>query len=467
MTYILPNRTYETPFEFDMALQEPVFYMMQTGIRVNKETKAILEAEYVQRWGVEQNRLNSVVGRELNVNSPKAVKKWLYYDLGLPPRRYKGKLTTQETALRSLLSYCENKVVTLKTFKAQQKWVQGYLSILGILKVREIRKRLSSYLSDVDSKGKPAPKLDPDGRMRATLSVGGTETARFACSKTLWGTGVNLQTVPRELRIMFIASRGKELAEFDLNRGESWIYSHISEDPEMMRIHLDGGDFHAETAAAISSAFGNRLEVGWIIENKSGDGYKIRFLGKKVNHASAYRMGPNKGTETVNDEADDTGITVTVAQFKIAQRLWRNKYIGIKGWWDEIERLLAKDRRLVTPFGRVRDFYSQWGNELFKEATAYVPQSTSVDYLNRGMLSVYLNLVKPGFCGLRLLHQNHDSILVEYDEGKRDEVIPAIIELMRYEMEIKGHKFVIPIEPAYGQNWGKGLEEWKHAEALG
>lgn len=460
--YDVAGIRYETPFEFDMALQEPVFYMMQTGIRVDRERKAVLEAEYRSRWGVEQNRLNNVVGYELNANSPKQVIKCLYKDIGLPPRRRRGKYTTEENVLRSLLSYCENKVVELKTDRGRRKWLTGYLAIMGILKVRSVRKRISSYLSDVDSKGKPAPKVDPDGRMRTTLSVGGTETGRFSSSKTLWGTGCNLQTIPPELRHMFVASEGMELAEIDLNRGESWVYSHLSEDPEMMRIHLEGGDFHAETASAISDVFGERRSVEWIVEHKHDEARKLRYVGKKVNHASAYREGPLTGAESVNLEADDTGITVTVGQFKKALHRWRRKYIGIEGWWSEIERQLSVDRKLITPFGRIRVFFSQWGDDLFKEATAYVPQSTSVDYLNRGLLAVWFKLVKPGFHGLRLLHQNHDSILVEYEADKRDIVLPAIMELLWYEMEIKGHRFVIPVESTFGRNWGE-LVEWKAA----
>lgn len=470
MVYIVGDTTYKTPFDFDMALQEPVFYMMHTGINVDLEEKNRLEAEYQSRWAQEQVRLDSLVGHDLNVNSPKQVCSWLYDELGLPIRRNsEGNPTSEEAALRSLLAICRDTADKRKTPAGKRKWVEGFISIMLILKVRGVRKRLSSYLSDVDSKGKPAPKVDTDGRIRTHISVGGTETARFSHSKTLWGTGVNLATVPHELRSMYIASPGKELAELDLNRGESWIYAFLSEDPELMRIHTEGGDFHAETAAAISLAFGEPLSVEWIVENKGKDekAYKIRFLGKKTNHASSYRMGPFKGAETVNEESDDTNITVTVGQFKKMQRLWIRKYIGIKGWWDAIERQLNDDRTLITPFGRVRTFYERWGDELFKEATAHVPQSTSVDYLNVGMLRVYKELVKKGFCGLRLLHQNHDSILIEYDEGKADEVIPEVMERMTSTVRVKGvsgeiHEITIPIEPQIGQNWGD-LELWQKA----
>jgi DNA polymerase-1 len=449
------NEEITDPFSFDMALQEPVFYMTQTGMRVDLDRRNEFREQYEADWAMHQVKLDAIVGHELNVNSTKAVPAWLYEELKLPTRRYQNKVTTREPALRSLLAYCEEKVKSAATKTSRDRYLRGYISLMQILKIRGIRKRLSSYIN---------AKVDNDIRMRSSISVGGTETGRFSHSKTLWGTGCNLATVPRELRGMFIASDGYELAEFDLNRGESWVYAHLSEDPELLRIHTEFGDFHAETAVAIASAFGEYIRDWDTFANDNPDkAYKTRYMGKKVNHASAYRMGPFKGAEEVNKEADDTGITCTVTQFKKAQSLWHRKYIRMKSWWDRIEIQLNEDRTLVTPFGRVRTFYAHWGDELFKEATAYVPQSTSVDYLNRGMLEVYRRLVLPGFHGLRLLHQQHDSIVVEYHEGYREEVIQAVIECLTDSIEVNGLIFTIPVEAQFGPRWGKEMSEYAEA----
>lgn len=468
------SKSFATPFDFDMALLVPVWSIMQTGIRVNRDILSEFQTEYMARWEKDQENLDRVCGQALNVYSPKQVMGWLYDDLGLPTRYRKGRPTSEEEALRALLAHTAEKVRALKTDAAKSRYLRAYLSLMLILKVRTTRKRLSSYLGfhikkDVIRENKKF--LDSDGRMRFTLSVGGTETFRFSCSKSCWRTGCNMQTIPKELRRMFIADEGMELAELDLNRGESWVYAHLSEDPELMRIHLNGGDFHAETAAAFSLEFGERLSPAEIRalskeyergnkEDRFKMGFRLRYMGKRVNHASAYRMGPVKGAEVVNEEADDTGITITSSQYKRLQEIWRQKYIRIPQWWKEIEHKLGSDRTLVTPFGRERTFFERWGDELFKEATAYVPQSTSVDYLNVGMLNTFDNL--NGFRGLQLLHQNHDSILVQYEAGYRDEVLPRIIDHMTHVIEVKGYDVTIPIEAGYGQSWGE-LTEWKAA----
>jgi len=300
------------------------------------------------------------------------------------------------------------------------------------------------------------PLEDEDGRIRGTISVGGTETGRFSHSKTLWDTGVNLATIPRKLRSMFIADDGYELAELDLNRGESWVYAHLSQDPELLRIHLDGLDFHAETAATISSAFGEKdLSVDWIIEHKDDEAYKIRYLAKRVNHASSYRMKAFKGAESVNKEADETGIVVSVSEFNAARKLWLERYEYVPNvWWPSIESELDRTRTMVTPYGRVHQFHDRWGEELFKAATAYVPQSTSVDYLNRGFLKVYHQFVKPGAWGLKILAQTHDSLLIQYKLGCRDECLNEVARAMTSTLVINDREFSIPVEPQYGQSWG-------------
>lgn len=449
-----------TPFQFDMELQRPVFYMMRRGIRVDLQKKKELSEKLHAEWEDFQEKLNLVAARDLNVNSHTQVKKFLYKDLGMPVRTKNKKATSDEAALRSIMAKAEAKVKSLKQEKAKERWIRGFLGTKLILRIRGIRKQLSSYV-DVD--------FDADQRARCTMSVGGTETMRFSHSKTLWGTGLNLATVPRKLRIMYIADEGYELAEFDLNRGESWVYAFLSMDPELVRIHTTGADFHAESAAVFQDVFGgggfSAEEISKIAksdEHPQNDlCYKLRYMGKRVNHASAYRMGSFKGAEVVNEEADETGISITPSQMGEAQKRWKQKYFGIQGWWDEIDKTLYNTRTLTTPYGRERQFFGWMSDHLKKEATAVVPQSTSVDYLNHGMLRVFDELVMEGFCALELLHQNHDSILVQYPIEHRADVHHEVKErLTREPVHINGHDVTIPVEGSYGQNW-KELTEWE------
>jgi DNA polymerase I-like protein with 3'-5' exonuclease and polymerase domains len=468
----MPSRVpkFKTPAEFDHLMLEPVHWMMRKGIKIDPEEESRLRETAIKEWAQQQHILDRVVGMKegehLNVESKKLIPYLLYDHLKLPKRTKKGKVRADEAALRDLMAYCRSKFESLKSESAKVPYMTGYMVCRQIINIRRRRKQLSSFLGVHVKHGSihsGSQLKDPDGRVRSTVSVGGTKTGRFSHSKTLWDTGLNLATVPMSLRSMFVPDEGFELAEFDLNRGESWIYAHLSEDPELLRIHTEGLDFHAETAAAISVAFDPQPRtVEWIIENKDGEAFRLRYLGKRVNHASAYRMRAFKGAEVVNKEADETGVTVTVAEFNKAHEIWLRKYWGVPGkWWPEIEKTLEKTRTLVTPFGRKMVFHDRWGEKLFRDATAYVPQSTAVDYINRGFLEVHYEFVKTGAWGLSVLAQTHDSILVQYRSECRDEAIPSIAETLgKLELTIKGRTFKIPIEASFGPNW-RDLEAYR------
>jgi len=129
------------------------------------------------------------------------------------------------------------------------------------------------------------------------------------------------------------------------------------------------------------------------------------------------------------------------------------KYFMIDSWWNEIEVQLNETKTLRTPYGREHIFHDRIGNDTLKAATAYVPQSTSVDYLNRGWLKVHHELQEKGAWDMSVLAQTHDSILIQLREGSRTEAVPTIIRLLESELTIKNRTFTIPVEGSAGPNW--------------
>lgn len=448
---------YRTPIEFDMALQEPSFWILHKGMRVDLAKRKEIAIDYQRQLDNYYPMLDKLVGCSLLAKkglSNKRIMTYLYGALKIKERTKKKKPTADEDALRAIMAEAAEQIQKLKTTDSRVRWQRAYLSIRLILKIKKLEKN-RQYVEEA---------LDGDNRARCSENVGGARTARWSHNSTPWNTGNNRATVPLELRELYIPDEGYELAEFDLNRGESWIYSYLSLDPELIRIHSSFGDFHAETASAISTAFGDtHYSVGKIKElYKSGDsfGYRIRYLGKKVNHASAYRMGAFRGAEVVNEEADDTGITVTPSQFAKAQKLWKAKYIMIpQGWWPAIDLQIKEKRMQTTPYGRVFRYWDWLDDSLMKEATSHVPQSTSVDYLNCGLLTVFRDLVLKGFCDL--LHQQHDSIVIQYPINRRNEVLGEVKSRLERKIIVNDHEIMIPVEAKYGQNW-KEMTEWKN-----
>jgi DNA polymerase I-like protein with 3'-5' exonuclease and polymerase domains len=273
------------------------------------------------------------------------------------------------------------------------------------------------------------------------------------------------------IRSMFVAPKGKVLLAFDLSQAESWIVAFLANEPNMKRA-LMYGDIHTETA-------GNALffpTVGcphdW---RKHGDNFDcaicdrivtkvMRYVGKRYNHASSYRMGAERAAQVINKDSDKPPyFTVTVKESRKFSEAWHN-YYNLKPWWSDIEAKLSATRTLITPYGRERTFFAAWGNELFKEATAFLPQSTVADHFNGklhpevrqpgGLLEIYRRLVKP-YNDRKIINQSHDSAILEIPAGDAEQTMAEIKPLMLRPVIVNDQEFTIPIDMEIGTRWGE------------
>ena len=125
------------------------------------------------------------------VSQHKEVQKFLFDTLGLPLKTKRdGKTTSSEDAIVELLATVERQRQALKTGKARQPWDFKLAILKLILRIRGYDKLLSSYIN-ID--------LSPDGRARSWYKFWGTETGRWSASSWYDGTGLNGQTIPREV----------------------------------------------------------------------------------------------------------------------------------------------------------------------------------------------------------------------------------------------------------------------------
>lgn len=273
---------------------------------------------------------------------------------------------------------------------------------------------------------------------------------------------------------MICAPPGKTLIAFDLSQAESWIVAFLANERNMKHA-LMYGDIHTETAgSALFFATANcghvwQIKVKgelWLCPNCGSEVTKLmRYVGKRYNHASAYRMGAERAAQVINKDSDKPPyFTVTVKQSKKFSESWHN-YYNLKTWWTDIERQLYDTRTLRTPYGRKRTFFAQWGNELFKEATAYVPQSTVGDHFNGkihpdlgipgGLREVHRNLVK-GYNDRKIINQSHDSAIIELPiQDANDELFGEIKKYMLRPLVVNNEEFVIPIDIEQGERWSE------------
>lgn len=139
--------------------------------------------------------------------------------------------------------------------------------------------------------------LDPDGRMRCSYNVVGTENGRWSSSKNAFGRGTNLQNISPTMRRMFCADDGYRLISTDLEQAESRVVAGLvwaaTGDDTYWRA-CESGDLHTQVCRMAWP------ELGWTddpqhdraIANSAYPAlphYSYRDVAKRIGHGSNYR----------------------------------------------------------------------------------------------------------------------------------------------------------------------------------
>ena len=97
-------------------------------------------------------------------------------------------------------------------------------------------------------------------------------------------------------------------------------------------------------------------------------------------------------------------------------------------------------------------FFGRWGDDLFRQAIAYVPQSTVGDLLNMGLVRAHRNLPDRW----TLILQVHDSVLMQVPKDTDPmHLYKFIHHYFEIPLTIHGKKFIIPVDIKVGSSWGK------------
>jgi hypothetical protein len=287
--------------------------------------------------------------------------------------------------------------------------------------------------------------------------------------------------VALKLRSMIRAPKGYVLISCDLSQAETWVVAFEANEVNMQH-SLMYGDIHTETAG--NAIFNSNPVCSHSYKDQGEKLYKCltcgmlvtevqRYTGKRCNHAFSYGMSAEKGTQTINKESDKPPyLVVSLPQVREYHRLWHS-YYQIKAWWEEIQyELSTQDRILRTTYGRERQFFAPWGDELFKEGYSYKPQSTVADHFNGathpelgiagGLREIYKQIAKPSGGTRRIVNQAHDSCMVLTPTGTEQETAEHMVSLLKRPLVIKGREFTIPVDCEMGERWGQ-LEKVKIA----
>lgn len=424
---LLPQLDNHTAITYNLSrdLQGPALEMRLSGVRIDKFRKNQVIDLYYDKIDKLERQLDRIVLEgcgmvNFNWKSSKHLKELFYDKLKIPPIKRMGRPTVNRDALERLEQYLVAKPI-----------------VSHITAMRELAKRVSVLETEID----------PDGRIRTAYNIAGTTTGRFSSSFSEFGTGTNLQNIEEFLRSVFIADKGMKFAYIDAQQGESRVVGAIEWNLFKDGAYLDtceSGDLHTAVARLCWPKLawtGNLALDRAIAEERYYRHYDRRFMCKKIGHGSNYRGKPI--TLATQSKVD-------VRAVEDFQRAYFKAFPAHLQWHEWTENELRRYGHIVNLTGRKRWFWGRRNDDsTLREAVAYQGQALG-DILNSGMLNVWRHR------DCKVMMQIHDAILIQYPEDKEDEVIPKVLEQIRYPMTLEhGREFIIPYDCAVGWNWGK------------
>ena len=392
----------------------PLGEMQRHGVRVDAKRRDALDNELESKLIELTTRIEKAVGYPLNANSPKQVKEFLYEDLKLPPIYAWGKkngrkakvVSSGQEAIEELQKRTDNPVLQI------------------ILEIRGVRKLLSTYVR---------ASLESNGRICCSYKIAGTETGRLSSSKSIYNRGTNLQNIPREptVRAMYIPDEGFKLINADLSQAEARIVAYLAGEERMQRLFEEGGDVHTKNACNIFGVTVDKVKKSQ------------RQIAKALVHGANYGIGHVRFSKIVGQSE---------GRARELLNQYHTLYPCLQLWHMRVRSQVGKTRVMTTPFGRKRMFFGRWGDDLVREAIAYVPQSTVGDLLNLGIIRSW-DARPPEW---KYLMQNHDSVVAQVPIDTPDMHIWKFFKHY-YEIPVMiDRKWCkVPMDIQVGKNWGE------------
>jgi uracil-DNA glycosylase family 4 len=406
-------------YQYQKRMIAPCVYMQERGMKVDVEGLKKAKAEADVRLNDIEANIKKLVRPDFNPRSPDQVMHYFYKELGIKPYLKKGKPTSDQNAMKRLAR-------------------QGYPVAILMRDYKKLHKFKTSYLDMV---------IGSDGRLHSAMNPIGARTGRLSASKDILGEGGNVQTLPQMFYPFVIADDNCMMYHPDYSQGENRIVANIAPEPLMKEAFDTGRDVHKQTASLIFNIPFDQVsdEPG---SSPMGNGeHSQRFWGKKSNHAFNY--GEGYGKFSLDCDLPET-------EGKFIRERYHQMYPGVRQYWNWVTEVCRKNNRMLTNlFGRKQLFLGQWGDDLFKDLYAFIPQSTIADKINRqGIIPIYEDQHNLGI--IDLLNQIHDAILfqisMEHSWLKHAEAILKLWDLMSTPLEWHGSKFIIPVDFKMGTN---------------
>ena len=419
------DATTSATYDFSRALQGPVLEMGIRGVLVDQARRLEVINLFADQIDQIETRLAKLVrdGFDLpvfNWRSPRDLAHLFYTVIGIRPIIRQGRPTVDLGAREKIATY---PVAT------------ALISHINVL--ADLGKKLSTLQTEID----------PDGRIRTSYNIAGTNTGRFSSSLSEFGTGGNLQNIEESLRSIFVADPGWKFAKADAKSGESYAVGAIEWNLFGDGTYLDAvesGDVHTTVARMVWPELpwnGDTDRDKELAERPYYRGHSYRFMCKKLGHGSNYSGKP----------------ATLAAQSRIESAVveeFQDKYFAAfpahRRWQAAVDDQLRRLGYLVSLTGRKRWFFGRRNDpSTLREAIAYDPQCSLADIVNRAMLSIWRQRI-----ALIVMH-DHDALTFMYREKDEPYVIPKLQEALVVPVPLSQNRVLrIPYDIETG--WNKG-----------
>ena len=412
----------------------PISYMSTRGMYVNLDSidKAKKEAE--KQLSIMQDEIDRAALEQgwdkpsLNPNSPKQLKEFFFITCNEVITKAQGKATTNEKAL--------------KTIARRAKRGATVASLIGDF--RKLKKLSGTYYN---------MSFDTDGRLRSSINPVGTETGRFSSSQTIFGTGGNMQNMPKSFRLFLEPDKDYIGYEVDLSQAENRLVALFSNEEQMLHAFTTGQDIHSLTASLLFGGEADKAYQNSIVSPLGNGTRSQRYWGKLSNHALNYDMGAN--TASMNWEIPISQARQIVAKYHAA-------YPALRQWHRSIIHNARNTRTVTNAYGRTRRYLGRFDKSTHHEMFAFGPQSTVADHINIfGLLYMFRNT--RDFLGVQVINQVHDSLLFQIHSDLSWEEHARIINLLRASLETpvqhQNREVILPAScTIHSNNFKEGIE---------
>ena len=402
--------------DLELPLLSVLAEMERTGIAVRDADLEALEEEFASRVRDAADEAYAVIGRQINLGSPKQLQVVLFDELDMPKtKRTKTGYTTDADALQSLYE------------KTEHPFLSHLLTHRDATRLRQTVEGLRKTVAD-------------DGRIHTTYNQTIAATGRLS------STDPNLQNIPirtesgRRIRGAFCVGEGYEhLMTADYSQIEMRIMAHLSEDAGLIAAFNSGEDFHTAMASRVFAVEPDEITP------------HMRSRIKAMNYGLAYGLSAYGLSQQLGIETSE------------AQSLMEEYFERFGGVRDYLRGIVDEARQTgftETIMGRRRylpDLTSdnRQRREMAERMALNAPiQGSAADIIKVAMLGVHRALGESKLRS-RMLLQVHDELVLDVVPGEHDRVEEVVREQMASAADL-----AVPLDVSVG--FGRTWQEAAH-----